>query len=352
MSIAVAIVNYHTEHLLANVLAPLVGHYLVREIFVIDNSGGLQGNGFLLDFPKVRLLGNGTNIGFGAAVNMVAETSNCRWLLIINPDMLLLPGCIDTLFQSAQKHNTPLVGPRFYWDEDKVFRLPPATGQSWWLALGQDCGNRHWLDGELYSFYWTLRHDRFWSQKEPFFEPFLSGACLLLDMHWLKSWGDTVFDESFFLYYEDTDLCARVFQRGKRPLCVPSAEVIHYWNQAPGKNKMELMDQSCSAFWHKHYHNAPDALHLPESKKQNKWKDLGSIGPVFEFIGPEQTDTGLLFFEFGLDPLFVPFAQARIQEKSFVFPGSIWGRLAPGTYFSRIRCPVQGEMACWKWSKD
>ncbi|MFO7801885.1 MAG: glycosyltransferase family 2 protein [Desulfovermiculus sp.] len=352
MSIAAALVNYHTEHLLPDVLAPLVGHDLVREIFVIDNSGGLQGNEFLLDDPKVRLLGNETNIGFGAAVNMAAKLSKSRWLLIINPDMLLLPGCIDTMFQAAQVHHSPLVGPRFYWDEDRVFRLPPATGQSWWLALGQNCGSRHWLDRELYSFYWTLRHDRFWSQKEPFFEPFLSGACLLVDLGWLQSWDDQVFDARYFLYYEDTDLCVRVLERGQRPLCIPTAEVVHFWNQAPGENKMELMGQACTAYWHKHYQTCPGQLDLVREQKQEVWKDLGPIGPGFEFTWPEQKDDGGLFFEFGLDPLFVPFAQARIEDKSFVFPASIWDRLAPGTYFTRIRCPVQGEMACWRWSKD
>lgn len=352
MSIAVVIVNYHTEHLLAEVLAPLVGHDLVREIFVIDNSGGLQGNGFLLEFPKVRLLGNGTNIGFGAAVNMAAELSSCRWLLIINPDMLLLPGCIDAMLQAALAHNVPLVGPRFFWDEGRIFRLPPATGQSWWLGLGHDCGSRHWLDGELYSFYWTLRHDRFWSQKEPFFEPFLSGACLLLDLAWLQSWDDHVFDARFFLYFEDTDLCVRVLERGQRPLCVPTAEVVHFWNQAPGENKMELMDQACTAFWFKHYQACPGRMDSAGEQKQKKWKELGPIGPGFEFAWPEQTNTKTLFFEFGLDPLFVPFAQARIEGNSFVFPGSMWDRLAPGAYFSRIRCPVQGELLIWRWKKD
>lgn len=352
MSISAVIVNYHTEHLLPDVLDPLVGNSLVREIFVVDNSEGLQDKRIERSYSKVRVLCTETNIGFGGAVNMAAEASNCRWLLIINPDILLLPGCIDTLFQSAQAHRTPLVGPRFFWDEDKVFRLPPATGQSWWLALGQDCGNRHWLDGELYSFYWTLRHDRFWSQKEPFFEPFLSGACLLLDLSWLQSWDDQVFDACFFLYFEDTDLCVRVLERGQRPLCVPTAEVVHFWNQAPGENKMELMGHSCTAFWNKHYKSCPDQLNLDRKHKRKACKELGSIEPGFEFICPEHTDTDLLFFEFGLDPLFVPFAQARIQEKTFVFPRSIWDRLAPGNYFSRIRCPVQGEMACWKWRKD
>ncbi|WP_291322887.1 glycosyltransferase family 2 protein [Desulfonatronospira sp.] len=351
MKISAVIVNYHTEHLLPDLLRSLSGEDLLQEIIIVDNSGGLQGRLSDFDAPGLRLLSNRNNIGFGAAVNQAAQQSLNRWLLLFNPDMLLLPGCVRNLLAAARKNQAPVAGPRFYWDEDKVFKLPPATGQSWWFALARGCGVRHRLDAELFTFYWTLRHDRFWQMQDPFYEPFLSGACLLLDLEQILSMEQALFDERFFLYFEDTDLCARMFSRGLRPLCVPAAEAVHFWNQSPGQNKVQSMHEAGLAFWDKYYQARPKEVNMPRGHAVD-CPDLGEICQGHAFECPEPIVDGPLYFEFAVDPLFVPFAQAEMSGAKFSFPKTVWERLAPGEYYTRIRCPVSGEKACWKWKKE
>ncbi len=350
MKISAVVVNYYTQHLLPGLLKSMSSEDVLQEIIIVDNSCQIHDQ--LSDFEdsRLHLITNQINIGFGAAVNQAVHACNSRWLLLVNPDMQLLPGCVTSLLDIAQKSRAPLLGPRFYWDEAKTFRLPPATGQSWWIARGRDCGAKHGLDAEIFSFYWNLRHDRFWQMQTPFYEPFLSGACLLLDLEQILSLEQTVFDERFFLYFEDTDLCTRMLKKGLRPLCVPSAEAVHFWNQSPGQDKVQRMQEAGLAFWDKYYQARPGVETIP-LEQTRICQDLGQIFIGHVFHSPEKSGDCPLFFEFGLDPLFVPFAQATMHGLEFSFPLSIWERLAPGEYYSRIRSPLSGEQACWKWTK-
>ena len=195
MKISAVIVNYFTKDLLPELIGQLQEEDLVREIIVVDNSRELEGSlGFVKDLSKLKLITQPENIGFGAAVNQAAHRAESRWLLAVNPDIRFLPGCIENLTAAAQEYGSPLAGPRFYWDDDKLFKLPPATGQSWWWYTANRAAVCSRLDAELFSFYWCLRHDRFWQAVEPFYEPFLSGACLLIDLDWLFRCKQPVFD--------------------------------------------------------------------------------------------------------------------------------------------------------------
>lgn len=353
MKVSAVIVNYYTEHLLQPLLEQLGKNPLVQDIIVVDNSLQLQDKQGYFQHAKTKLISNESNIGFGAAVNKAVRNINSNWLLVVNPDLRLLPGCIENLIFAAENFQSPVVGPRFYWDDDKTFKLPPATGQSWWFDLALQAGFRHCIDAELISFYWILRHDRFWQEKTPFYEPFLSGSCLLINLEWIRLYDQLelqVFDERFFLYFEDTDLCARVIGAEYRPLCAPGAEAVHYWNQAPGNNKQQMMIQAGQEFWAKYYGSSPDTQSMPGLAPQ-KYKDLGVIDENYCFTLPKPSKDNRLFFEIGVNSLFVPFAQCDLFSREFRFSESIWQKLSAGEYFSRIRHKRYGTMQAWKWRK-
>ena len=351
MNISAVIVNYFTKDLLSELLVQLEENELVQEIIVVDNSAQLGKELSRQDSSKIKLISNRINLGFGAAINQAAHNAACSWLLAVNPDIRFLPGCIENLAAAAQEYGSPLVGPRFYWDDDKLFKLPPATGQSRWWHLAQQAAAMNRLDAELLSFYWRIRHDRFWQARAPFEEPFLSGACLLIDLDWLSGVKQPVFDEDFFLYFEDTDLCVRILEGNETPICVPEAEAIHYWNQAPGGEKAALMGQSESRFWNKHYGFAPRDMDICSSSSVSNYLNLGTIQQNHRFKTSGINVSVSHFFEFGLSPLFVPFAQCQLQKPEFIFPVPIWNRLAPGEYYSRIRSETQGTEEYWKWKK-
>ncbi|MGE0086285.1 MAG: glycosyltransferase [Desulfococcaceae bacterium] len=354
MCITAIIVNYHTASLLLPLLKHLEENPLVSQIVIADNSNELSASGFQKDFStEIRMILNGQNRGFGAAVNQAAAYADKEWILLVNPDIRFEENCIARLLDAARKYNTPLAGPRFYWDDEMSFRLPPSSGSCLWTTFAGKCAEGYQLDAEMLSFYWMLRHDRFWNAVEPFYEPFLSGACILIEKKWISDSGGSIFDERFFLYYEDTDLCARAVCNGIRPICVPDAKAVHYYDQAPSPDspKSDLMHQSFCSFFSKYYKN----IRLPEIQEKYipfHLEDMGTVkdSPQFQFhkdmLGDEQ-----YFLEIGINSFFVPFAQTFYEKNFPQIPTSIWSHLSPGQYFTRIRAEISGTRRIWKWEK-
>ncbi len=353
MSVSSVIVNYYTAHLLPPLLDNLLADPLISQIIIVDNSEDISPAADIPSFPQteIRLISNKENIGFGKAVNQGLLHVKNDWFLIINPDVRLIEGCVRHLLDAARHYQTPLVGPRFFWDDNFIFRMPPAQGTCLWMEFACKSANSFEADTHLLSYYWTIRHDRFWSAKTPFFEPFLVGACFLAEKKWTDSMGGQLFDERFFLYYEDTDLCIRALSYGIRPICVPQAKAVHYYNQSPSSEKAILMNQSKELFFSKYY----DSFSLQEFETflpPPPFRDLGIVKhpPLFHernCIPDEEC-----YFEIGVNPLFVPFAQSVVTDRNSGIPIQIWEHMAPGTYFARIRGAVTGTRQIWKWEKS
>jgi GT2 family glycosyltransferase len=353
MTVSTVIVNYGSSAFLPSLVADLVSDPNVSQILIVDNSGEVSGLPGLRDIPNLEIIPNEVNRGFGAGVNQAIEKALGEWILVLNPDMRLGKGCLQYLLDGARLSGSPLVGPRFYWDDRKSFRLPPATGSCLWLDVGNKVARGSKLDAELFSFYWTLRHERFWAETDPFFEPFLSGGGLLIRKDWIGSLGSGLFDERFFLYYEDTDLCVRALEKGFRPLCIPRAHAIHYYDQSPSPSsaKADFLTQAHGLFMEKHYERGMN-ISFPDVQNYRPFViDQGDIQSVPVF---EMTEGSVLedcYFEIAVNPYFVPFAQAFMKAARFEIPEDIWDRLSRGQYYSRVRSRLRGTLKTWIWRK-
>ncbi len=351
MNTTAIIVNYYTSHFLPPLLEILDNDPLINSIIVVDNSRESGLPEILKKYRKTRMISFPQNVGFAAAINQVAKRVNSDWLLVVNPDTLPDHDCVEKLLSGAEKTNALIAGPRFYWDEMKIFRLPPALGYSWWTHVGMDSSSKFELDARLLYFYWNIRFERFWNETEPFFEPFLSGACMLIrnDKNFFRS--ARIFDERFFLYYEDTDLCVRAVADYKPVICVPGANMIHYWDQSPSVRKSSLMTESGNKFWEKYY---VDPIPTINAKVITPFEivNLGKINesPFFHF--ETEINTKQMIFEFGVNHFFVPNAQAIVSGETFNFPKPIWDRLPSGTYLTRLReYFLNRTIMLWKWTK-
>ncbi len=376
MNISAIIVNYYNVSLLEGVLTDLVCHPAMDKIYIVDNSDdvdkGILNNCAGFDNSgggsRIEILKPGKNIGFGAGVNLAAEKIRTRFVLIVNPDVRLLNGCIDNLLEAALDNNAVLTGPRFFWDDKKTFRLPPSQGTSSWMDFALTSAQSNRLDAEHLSFYWQIRHQRFWQMNEPFIEFFLSGACVLIDRKWAFKNNNAVFDKRFFLYFEDNDISVRAMYDGHPPLCVPAAEALHYYAQSPEpeKGKVSLLETSHREFKKKYYGNIK---YLPKifgksdsgfNRSEPEPEDKGNLinNPCFDLKGLHPC--GQLYFEIGINSVFIPFVQAdivhtmrrrRFDEELFVMPDDIWRKLSKGIYYSRIRDTIKGILKVWKWQK-
>lgn len=347
------IVNYHTRRFLSGLLEVLDAEKEIDRVVIVDNSREPNLDAEIEKFNGVSLIVPQKNLGFGAAVNLAAREYASEFYLIINPDTLPIPGFVGKLLNGLYTSDAMIAGPRFYWDELKHFRLPPALGESWLSRITFAMAETSPVDAAVGMTGWVTHHDWFWKQDSVFPETFLSGGCLLIknDKDFFRN-GE-IFDDRFFLYFEETDLCLRANLENKGVVCVPDAEVIHFWDQSPSEMKNTYMAQSHEKYYEKHYGRAGVELIGFNELEKPQWKisDLGdnSSSPVFKTRDGDYP--GQLYFEFGLSPVFIPFAQAEIQDAEFRIPGPVWDNLKPGEYYSRFRTSFNKVIASWKWRK-
>ena len=96
---------------------------------------------------------------------------------------------------------------------------------------------------------------------EPFEIDWVSGACLMARKHVLDDVG--LFDEKFFMYWEDADLCYRIKQEGWKVYCVPDATIIHYEGKsAPPKKGRLIVEFNKSVYYYYRKHHIQYALGL------------------------------------------------------------------------------------------
>ena len=219
--VAAVIVNYNVrDHLLACVRS--LRDEGVREIVVVDNDSH-DGSGAALAVadPDARFIPAGANLGFGRAANRgVAATSASR-VLILNPDAVVEPGCVKALVGALDGDDAlAVVGPRVHNPDGTRYpsarRFPDlgvAIGHAF-LGLVRP-GNR-----------FTRRYrmlDR--DPDEPGDVDWVSGTCMLVR----RSAFDAVsgFDDAYFMYVEDVDLCWRLRRAGWRVAYEPAAGVVH-----------------------------------------------------------------------------------------------------------------------------
>jgi GT2 family glycosyltransferase len=251
-TLAIIVVSYNVRDDLAACLDSVVGHTApyVTEIIVVDN-GSSDGTVETVRerWPAVRVLESGANLGFARANNAGIRASASEYVLLLNPDTIVPPGAIPALVRALASHpEAAIAGPRLV--DDRGFPelsfgpMPSPWGEAWQktvLALYER------------RVTWVVRQIERWTRVGgP--RQWVSGACLLARRADLEHVG--LFDERFFLYMEDVDLCAAVRRMGRRVLFVPQAEVIHRRGRAgtaaPGATR-RYRRQSHRAFYEKHY---------------------------------------------------------------------------------------------------
>jgi len=215
---------------------------IVYEIIVIDNSSedGSQ-EMTASNFPDVTLISNPQNVGFSKANNQGIKAAGSDYILFLNPDTIVYPGALEILLQviKSQK-NVGGVSPALLYGDNK-----------YQVSFG---GKRDFFPEMLQKFCLnSFYRGRLKSYKNQRKAVWLSGACLLTSKDVLDEVGS--FDEKFFLYYEDIDLCIRITQTGRVLLFLPEAKIFHYGGVSTQKQKTKnrfFYRQSQLYYYRKH----------------------------------------------------------------------------------------------------
>ncbi len=196
--VTVVLVTYHSAHCLP-ALDALLAHC---PHVVISDNGSTDGTPeqARARWPRCRVLEHGRNLGFGAANNRAIAQAGTPFAFLLNPDCEVTPDGLRELVRAA--HALP----------DTAIVAPQLEG-----APGRPDVNYRWPS--------TLWASRGPGAVGPACVGFVVGAAMLFRLARFEGVG--FFDERFFLYYEDDDLCLRLFQQ-RRPIVVwPGVAAVH-----------------------------------------------------------------------------------------------------------------------------
>lgn len=253
--ISVIIVNYKVKEYIANLLSSLnrAKQHFTLQIFVVDNNSGDDSIAYLRErFSEVHYIQNSENVGFGRANNQAIELAEGEFTLIINPDTLVSEDTLTTLVQHM--HDNPKCGAAGckILNPDGTFapesrRSVPTIGSAASKVFGL---NSLFPNSRIFGKYYMS-----WlSEDEASQVPVLSGSFMFWRTHVLQQLDG--FDERFFMYGEDIDLCYRIQETGFHIDYVPQTSIIHYKGESTKKGDLRyirIFNKALYQFFEKHY---------------------------------------------------------------------------------------------------
>lgn len=269
VDLSVIVLNWNARDYLVEALRSIVAQQWRHnvEVIVVDNNSTLDASAVTVkrDFPEVLLIENKSNIGFAAGNNIGYLQSRGRYVLFLNPDTIVHEGALDILIDWMEAHpRSGACGPKMTYPDGRLqasCRAFPSFGAGIFrnTILGRLWPNNPWARGYLMQ---DVNHD------QPRQADWLSGSALLVRREAINQIHipEGAWDESYFMYCEDIDLCYRLKLAGWERCYVPQAHITHRigassdW--APGA-MIRQHHGSMLRFYFKHYAKGIGVLGAP-----------------------------------------------------------------------------------------
>jgi GT2 family glycosyltransferase len=233
----IIIVNYKsTDHLkscVASIYANLSG--LSATVFVQDNSPDTSISAIARQYPQLKITRNKSNLGFAMAVNAALIKGSSPLVVLFNPDTQISKDLFTKIYDHMhQNGDVGILGPKILSRDGSVqgsARLFPTPmtalfGRNSYLTTffpNNPISRKNVL---------TTQSDG----KTPMEVDWVSGACMIIRRHALADTG--LMDERFFMYWEDADLCRRMWKKGWKVRYFPQASVLHHVGQSSKERRL------------------------------------------------------------------------------------------------------------------
>lgn len=206
------VLNWNGRAYLEACLSALLAQkYPLERLVVVDNGSTDDSLALLRQrFPAVPVLANGGNVGFAAGNNVALRDLTSDAALLLNPDVILSPGCVGALAAAlAADPDVAIAGCKLWYPDGETLQhgggyITHPQAMPGHYGIGEADAGQH--DAARYVDY-------------------VIGAAVAVRRTALEQIG--LFDEGFFLYYEDADLCARARAAGYRVVYEPRATAVH-----------------------------------------------------------------------------------------------------------------------------
>lgn len=246
MDVSIIIVNYNTKELTRNCLKSIYEHtYDIDFEVIVSDNGSVDGSIEMIknEFPQVILIENNANLGFGAANNRGLKIANGKYVFYLNSDTVLLNNAVKIFFDywenSSEKEKIGALGcilkdeygnrihsgdifPRYKNEIIKLIKTNASIRINSFLAKLHFC--------QVHSKKSVIKKDCFPSIE------YVTGADLFL----LNN-DFAIFDESYFLYFEETDLQYRMSKNNLNRILISGPEIVHLTGKSNNVEKNEIL---------------------------------------------------------------------------------------------------------------
>jgi GT2 family glycosyltransferase len=219
-----------------------------KEVLVVDNASS-DGSVEMIkrEFPHVHVIGTGGNLGFSKAANIGIKMSAGEYICLVNPDVIVGNGCIDTLVSHMNSRpRTAIAGPRLLYPNGRVQRTcasSPTLREYLLHAIGLGMLVHAQVDMRI------VAHMAVSTEVDA-----LYGSFWIVRRKAIESVGQL--DEQFFLYFEDLDWCQRFRAAGWKVEYVPTAEAVHVGGACSNSVSTRCFLYGCASqmFFFEKYH--------------------------------------------------------------------------------------------------
>lgn len=232
--VSIILVSYKTKELTKNCIKSICEKTegFSYDIYVVDNNSQDGSCEMIRDeFPDVKLIENPENNGFGSANNIAIRESQSKYVFLLNTDTLLINNAIKILFDFMENSpGTGACGANLY-DENMEHIHSYGIFQTIRSQILKTFGLRYFFPEDL-----KQMKDK-GLNKENLFKTvdYITGADLMIRKTTLDKAG--IFDERFFMYYEEAELQYRIKKHGFEIYILPEAQIIHLHNKSPKKKE-------------------------------------------------------------------------------------------------------------------
>jgi N-acetylglucosaminyl-diphospho-decaprenol L-rhamnosyltransferase len=248
----IVIVSYRSRDVLGPCLEALRAHPPAKpmRVWVVDNDSQDGTVEYVRErYPEVEVISSDGNLGFSAANNVVLRRTDTPYVLVLNPDTRVTEGALDALLELMESRpDVGICGPRLVRGDGTLDHAAKRSFPTPLSALGHFAGL-----GRRRS------HGRLAAYRAPAIErgaiDAVNGAFMLIRRHALEAVG--LFDEGYWMYMEDLDLCYRFARAGWVTWYEPSATVVHLKGRASGRHRGVRLTYwfhyGMHRFYRKHY---------------------------------------------------------------------------------------------------
>lgn len=255
MDLSIIIVNWQTRDYLKNCLKSIFDNLreIDYEIFVVDNNSK-DGSVEMVknQFPQVNLIVNSKNEGFAQANNLALEKAHGRFILLLNPDTLVIDNSFKKALDFLEKN--PQVGilggkilnPDFSL-QPSVRAFPDFLSQTLILL------KLHHLFPNFFVFKKYFCQNFNYKEKQEVDQ--VMGAFFFVRREVLEQIG--FFDENFHIWFEEVDFCFRAKKAGWKVVYFPETQIVHFGGRSFAQvlpwTKQKIFNQSLIYFFKKHH---------------------------------------------------------------------------------------------------